>query len=67
MMYSYIAKKIKNVYLLSSMHNVERVEDEDPKRHVEAILFYNETKGGVDTADEMLRGYSTKATSRDGL
>ena len=49
------------------MHNVERVEDEDPKRHLEAILFYNETKGGVGTADEMLRGYSTKATSRDGL
>ena len=49
------------------MHNVERVEDEDPKRRLEAILFYNETKGGVDTADEMLRDYSTEAASRDGL
>ena len=67
MMYSYIAQKTKNVYLLSSMHNVERVEDEDPKRRLEAILFYNETKGGVDTADEMLRDYSTEAASRDGL
>ena len=63
-MCSYKAKKAKNVYLLSSMHNVERVEEKDSKRPLEAILFYNETKGGVDTADEMLRGYSTTAASR---
>ena len=44
--------------------NVETVEDKDPKRRPEAILFYNETKRGVDTADEMLRGYSTKSASR---
>ena len=46
------------------MHNFERVEDEDPKGRPEAILFYNESKGGVDTTDEMLRDYSTKAASR---
>ena len=46
------------------MHNVERVEEKDPKRCPEAILFYDETKEDVDTADEMLRGYSTKAASR---
>ena len=33
------------------MYNVERAEDEDPKRRPEAILFYIETKGDVDTAD----------------
>ena len=43
---------------------VDRIEDEDPKKCPGAILFYNETKGGVDTADEMLRGYSTKVASR---
>ena len=64
MVCSYKAKKAKNVYLLSPMHNVERVKEKDPKRHLEAILFYNETKGGVDTADDMIRGYSTKAASR---
>ena len=64
MMCSYKAKKAKNVYLLSSMLNVERVEEKDPKRRTEAILFYNETKRGVGTADEMLRGHSTKAASR---
>ena len=63
MMCSYKAKKAKSVYLLSSMHNVERVKEKDPKRRPEATLFYNETKGGVDTADEILRGYSTKAAS----
>ena len=46
------------------MHNVERVAEKKPKRCPEAILFYNETKGGIDTADEMLRGYSTNAASR---
>ena len=46
------------------MHNVDRVDEKDLKKRPEAILFYDETKGGVDTADEMLRGYSTKAASR---
>ena len=46
------------------MNDVGRIEVGDPKRWLEAILFYNETKEGVDTADEMLRGYSTKAASR---
>lgn len=31
------------------------------KRRPEAILFYNVTKGGVNTTDENLRGYSTEA------
>ena len=43
------------------MHNVGRLEEEDSKRCIAAIFFYNETKRGVETADEMLRGYSTKA------
>ena len=51
-------------YLPCYQHYVERVEEKDTKRRPEAILFYNETKGGVDTADEMFRGYSTKAASR---
>ena len=63
MICSYKGKWTKNVYLLSSMRNLERVEDEDSKRHPEEILFYNESKGSLDTAHEMLRGCSTKATS----
>ena len=52
------------VLLLSSMHRSAAVSESDPKRKPEPILFYNSTKGGVDTADEMLRGYSTKSASR---
>ena len=35
-----------------------------PKEKPQAILDYNATKVGVDTADEILRAYSTKAASR---
>ena len=62
-MCSYKVKKTKNMYVLSSMHNAERDDDEDPKRRNEVILIYNETKVGVDPADEMLSGYSAKATN----
>ena len=63
MILSYKAKKNKAVFLLSSEH--KRVEvDEGEKRNPKAILDYNKNKGGVDTADEMLRSYSTKASSR---
>ena len=61
---SYKAKRDKLVLLLSSMHRSAAVSESDPKRKPEPILFYNSTKGGVDTADEMLRGYSTKSASR---
>ena len=40
------------------------VDDHGTKKKPVAILYYNTTNGGVDTADEMLRCYSTKATSR---
>lgn len=32
------------------------------KSHIN--LFYNETKGGVDTVDQMTRAYSTKRSTR---
>ena len=34
--------KKKDGFLLLSMHNVERVENEDSKEYPAAILFYNE-------------------------
>ena len=34
------------------------------KKDQEVVLYYNSTKGGVDTADEMLCTCSTKAASR---
>ena len=58
------AKMEKDVFLLSSMHTAPVVNENEAKKKPEAILYYNSTKRGVDTADEMLRCYSTKAASR---
>ena len=35
-----------------------------PKKKPETVLFYNETKVGVDVVDQMVRMYSVKASSR---
>ena len=42
----------------------ERGEKNPIKGKPEVIAFYNSTKGGVDTADQMLRGYSVKRMTR---
>ena len=60
---SYKAKKNKVVFLLSSKHKTEEVHERNPT----AILHYNKNKGEVDTADEMLRSYLTKAASKRWL
>ena len=46
------------------MHSAPVVNENEAKKKPEEILYYNSTKGGVDTADEVLRCYSTKAASR---
>ena len=43
-MCSYKAKKTKNVYLPSSMHHLATVDNDNPQKHSEAMLFYNTTK-----------------------
>ena len=58
------AKKKKDVFLLSSLHTASVVNENEAKKKPEAILHHISTKGDVDNADEMLRCYSTKATSR---
>ena len=45
-MCSYKAKNTKNVYSLSFMHNVERVEDEDPKKFKQ-FYFKMKPKGAL--------------------
>jgi len=47
-------KKAKDVFLLSSMHTSPIVNENDSKKKPEAILYYNDMQGGVDTVDEML-------------
>ena len=62
MLASHIPKPKKNVLMLSTMHaqpDISQREDRAP----EIILFYNETKGGVDTVDQMIDNYRCKVAS----
>lgn len=55
---SYVPKKDKAVVLLSTQHNDDSVSG--PKLKPDIILYYNKTKGAVDTMDKMLSQYTTK-------
>lgn len=56
---SYVPRKGKAVILLSSLHHDMRVSEEVHKKP-EIIMYYNETKGGVDRMDQMVQTYSCK-------
>lgn len=59
MLESYIPKKNKNVILLSTMHEIGEVDHTVEKSNL--VLFYNETKGGIDVFDLLCH---TKTTAR---
>ncbi|KRY27084.1 hypothetical protein T01_2762 [Trichinella spiralis] len=60
---SYILKRKKCVLLLSTMHHDDAV-NEDQERKADIVLFYNETKSGVDTLDQLVRVYTCKGRTR---
>ena len=60
---NYQTKRNKNVILLSTFHNFPSTEN-DNKKTPEIILYYNSTKGGVDTCDLMVRNYSVKRKTK---
>lgn len=60
---SYVPKKLKSVVLLSSMHHTTNTEPTQNSKP-EIILYYNSTKGAVDTLDQMCHYYSTKRKTR---
>lgn len=62
MVTSYTPKKNKSVILLSTMHNDTSVNSETKKPEV--IHFYNSTKGGVDTVDQMCGNYLVSRRTR---
>ena len=62
MLLSYKVKKLKLVYIFPSSLKSTTINKD--KKKAQAILDYNANKKGVDTADEMLRTYSTKVASR---
>ena len=67
---SYCAKRGKVVTLLSSLHSQAEVDNTHPGKKPQMILDYNATKGGVDTADQMLHVHNKendKALANDFL
>ena len=62
-MVSYCPKKAKAVILLRSMHSDKSVDDGEKKK-TQIIFYYNQTKGGIDTVDQMVRNYSCKRMTR---
>lgn len=62
---SYVPKKGKNVILLSSLHHDDAIDESSgDKRLPEIVSFYNFTKGGVDTVDELSGSYSVARNCR---
>ncbi|KAI8128045.1 PiggyBac transposable element-derived protein 4 [Lucilia cuprina] len=59
---SYVSKKNKSVILLSTMPCDNTISDIKQKPNI--ILFYNQTKGGVDVMDHMLGQYTTKRQTK---
>lgn len=59
---SHVPKKNKAVLLISTMHNDNVVDDATKKPDI--ILFYNDTKAGVDSLDQKCANYSTSRRTR---
>ena len=62
---SYVPKKRKNVILASTMHHDDTINlSTGDKKKPEIITFYNSTKGGVDTVDELCATYNVARNTR---
>ena len=63
-MVSYVPKKGKAVIMLSTMHHDKAIDEGSSKKKPEVIQYYNGTKAGVDTFDQMIRTYSCKRQTK---
>ncbi|XP_022911999.2 piggyBac transposable element-derived protein 4-like isoform X1 [Onthophagus taurus] len=59
---SYVPKKNKTVILISTMHTQPDINEHTKKP--EMIMFYNETKGGVDTFDQLCHSTTVSRKTR---
>ncbi|XP_029910704.1 uncharacterized protein LOC115361474 [Myripristis murdjan] len=59
----YQGKPRKNVCILSTVHTSVSITD-GPKAKPESVIYYNNTKYGVEVLDQMARKYSVKASTR---
>ena len=60
----YKCKPNKSVLLLSTRHHSINTPESHPKKLPDSINFYNRTKVGVDSFDQMARLYTTRAGTR---
>lgn len=56
---SYVPKRNRAVIFLSTMHHSKKI-DVSNKNKSEINLYYNSTKGGVDTLDQMVHEYTVR-------
>lgn len=61
-MVSHVPKKGKSVILISSMHHDAKIDKNTLKPDI--ILFYNDTKSGVDALDQKCVHFSTSRRTR---
>ena len=57
-MVSYVPKKGKAIIMLSTMHHEEAIDEGSSKKKPKIIQYYNGTKAGLDTFDQLIRTYS---------
>lgn len=60
---SYVPKKNRAVILLSTMHHSNAIDVQNKKKS-EINLYYNRTKGGVDTLDQMCHAFTVRRKTR---
>ena len=62
---SYVPKKNKNVLIMSTLHHDNNIDPSTGELNkLELITFYNMTKGGVDTVDQLSATYDVSRNSR---
>lgn len=62
---SYVPKKGKTVILVSTLHNDKSIDEETGVKNKPSIIsFYNQTKGGVDTADKLCASYNVARNTK---
>ncbi|XP_069701433.1 piggyBac transposable element-derived protein 4-like [Periplaneta americana] len=61
---SYVPKKGKTIVLLSSLHVSENQVSDSVERKPEIVLYYNDTKSGVDVVDKLCAKCSVARSTR---
>ena len=59
---SFVPKKSKSVLLVSTVHHDDKIDDQTGKP--DFILYYNQTKGSVDTVALMCHTYSVQRKTK---